>query len=90
MNYLILARWLTWLHYLAISHAPESRNHVPDVDGPGPAELAQCELQEVHGAADENEDNGVGDQEGSSTVIEGHVGKTPNVTKTWTVLIIQN
>ena len=51
------------------------------------AELAQCELQEVDRPADENDDNGVGDQEGSSTVLVGHVGKTPNVTKTWTVLI---
>ena len=71
--------------YLTIAHPSQCRDHIPDVDTARAAELAQGQLHEVEGAAHEQEDHHVGDQEGSTTVLVGREGETPNVTESWKV-----
>ena len=68
---------------LAISHPAQGRDHVPHVDTAGAAELAQGELHEVEGAADEEEDEHVGDEEGTASVLVGCEGKSPDISKSW-------
>ena len=71
------------IDHLAISDPAQSRYHVPDVDTAGAAELAQGELHEVEGAADEEEDEHVGDEEGTASVLVGCEGKSPDISKSW-------
>ena len=73
------------IDHLAVSDPAQCRYHVPHVDTAGAAELAQGELHEVERAAHKEEDDHVGDEEGSTTVLVGREGKPPNVTKSWEV-----
>ena len=68
---------------LAVPHSAQGGDHVPHVDTAGAAELAQGELHEVEGAADEEEDEHVGDEEGTASVLVGCEGKSPDISKSW-------
>ena len=57
----------------------EARHHVPDFDAALGGELSHGELHEVEGPSDEEEDNQVGDQEGSPAVLVSSERKTPHV-----------
>ena len=78
------------IDHLAVSDPAQCGYHVPDVDTAGAAELAQGELHEVEGAADKQEDDDVGDQEGSSAILVGSKGEPPDVAKTWTEKELSN
>ena len=68
---------------LAVADPPQSRDHVPDIDTASTAELSQGQLHEVERPPHKQEDDHVGDEEGSSTILVGREGKPPDVAKTW-------
>ena len=76
--------------YLSVAHASQSWNHVPDIDTTSTAELPQCQLHEVERPAHKEEDDDVGDQEGSSAVLVGREGEPPDVTKAWKARKLSN
>ena len=71
--------------YLTISHPSQCGDHIPDIDTARTAELPQRQLHEVERPSHKEEDDDVGDQEGSSAVLVGREGEPPDVTQTWTV-----
>ena len=78
---LLIKHWN--IDHLAISDPAQSRNHVPDVDTAGAAELAQGELHEVEGTTHEEEDQHVGDEESSPAILVGCERKSPDISKSW-------
>ena len=71
------------IDHLAVSDPAQCRYHVPHVDTAGAAELAQGELHEVEGAAHEEEDQHVGDEESSPAILVGCEWKSPDISKSW-------
>ena len=68
--------------HLPIPDPAQGRDHVPHIDTAGAAELSQGELHEVERAADEEEDQHVGDEEGPATVLVSCERKSPDISKT--------
>ena len=76
------------MYDLTIAHPSQSRHHVPDIDTPGTAELAQCQLHEVERPPYEEKDQHVGDEEGTPAILVGSEGKSPDVTQSYKLLNI--
>jgi len=63
---------------------PHYGREIVDLDTSATGELAEQHFQVVHGFSHQNQDDQVGDYEGSSAVLQSGEGKSPDVSQTHT------